>query len=224
MRLRGRPEMDGDGVMAFEDFIVGSGSMKAYWAVHDLVTGVTGTPLLITGGTGTGKSYLLRVAEQAALERGSKSVGLFRAHDILENYAAAGRFGSLAPFYESLSKTDLMLVDDVDFLLERPATQEALAEVIEYCMGKGGRVVFTTWRLDKKGFAPLEDIFQRCDRMALKKPGTTTREAILRRFADVFEGLPDDVIAELAEQSEGANCWELHGLVMKAVGRRRLAG
>lgn len=206
----------------WSSFVVGVCNGRSYWRVRDLVEGYASGVLLITGRTGTGKSCLLRAAEAEARAVGLSVVRL-TAMQFVESYFGALTFRSPTRFLTTLATADLLLIDDVDFLREKPTSQHVLAEVVRCCRAHNGSVVFTSQPSVGNGHDVLPGVLDRAQVVRLEFGGCATREAIVRSV-DVAEGLDDLTIARIAEQSAEADGWELHGRIVSEAARRRFAG
>ena len=91
--------------------------------------------VLITGATGTGKTYLACALAQAACRRGLSS-RYFRLSRLIEEMALARADGSYPKLMNRLLKTDLLAIDDYGLAPLNQAERRDLLEVIEDRTGR----------------------------------------------------------------------------------------
>jgi DNA replication protein DnaC len=96
--------------------------------------------VLITGATGTGKTYLACALAQAACRQGlsSRYVRLTR---LIEELARARADGSYPKLMDRLQKTELLAIDDYGLAPLSPAERRDLLEVIEDRTGRRATLV-----------------------------------------------------------------------------------
>ena len=116
--------------------------------------------VIITGPTGAGKTYLACALGQSACRNGV-SVRYFQISKLLQkiNYARAD--GSLPKFFETLAKTQLLVIDD---WLRNPLTDSQTPDLLEILEDRYGRastmlatqIPVSDWH-DRLGNATLSD-------------------------------------------------------------------
>lgn len=105
--------------------------------------------VLISGATGTGKSFLACALGQAACRHGL-TVRYWRFSRLLEDLVLGRADGSYAKRLEKLSKTELLILDDFGLAPLTDAERRDLLEVLEDRYGRRATVVtsqlpFDTW-------------------------------------------------------------------------------
>jgi chromosomal replication initiator protein len=168
---------------------------------------------VLHGPVGTGKTHLLE-GLYAALRRQQPGwrVVFVTAEEFTNRFVQAMRLGKLGAFRHHFRECDALLVDDVQFLASKPATQEEFLHTFDALHADGRQVVVTADCHPRLGgeLTPLLT-----DRLAggacwsLMPPDTATRAEVLRRKAGVG-GLPDELIDFLAGRLRG-NVRELEG-------------
>lgn len=96
--------------------------------------------LLISGPTGTGKTFLACALGQSACEQGF-SVRYFRASRLLESLTIAHGDGSFGKVLMQLAKADVLIIDDWGLEVLTRQQRTDLLEVIEDRNGNGSTVI-----------------------------------------------------------------------------------
>ncbi len=117
-----------DASLTFDAYQPSEGNLLAFHAMRDLAEAVPGapSPVVIYGPPGLGKTHLLHAAAGAGTFT-SRFVGDIRS----------GRSGE---FHDALCGLDLLILDDLQQLAGRRATQEAFAAALDAVMHRGGHV------------------------------------------------------------------------------------
>lgn len=101
-----------------------------------------GRNLIITGATGTGKTYLASAFGNAACRQGYK-VKYYRVNRLLTDLAIGHGDGSYNKLMRDLKKTDLVILDDFGMAILDPISSRDLLEVIEDRFGSKGTIIAT---------------------------------------------------------------------------------
>lgn len=104
-------------------------------------------PILLHGPFGQGKTHLLHaIAWEAQRRAPDKQVVYITADRFLNGFVRAVMDRSMAGFKDQLRSADLLLVDDVHIVGNKPSTQEELFSTITWLVEEGGRVVLSSDR------------------------------------------------------------------------------
>jgi chromosomal replication initiator protein len=189
-----------------QKFIVGSPNRVAHAAAVALVEHPTqiGGPLYLYGGIGVGKTHLLRGIEEGLKRRPGIKVGCYNCEEFANEFIEAYKGGKLPAFRRKIRSLDVLLIDDVQFLAGKKATQEEIVHAMEAIQHRGGQVVLTgdahPRRLTKIG----EDLRSRfLAGMAAKlEPPTREmrRQLVAAKAAERGLKLADDVVHFIADQ------------------------
>lgn len=191
----------------FETYVVHDGNRLAHAAA--LTIAEHRTPpfpvLLIHGGRGTGKSHLVQAS--AALYRSAATpsrVAYFTAQDFTSAFVRAVRTRSVTDLRDALGRIELLVIDDLDLLLARTQTAEALGEVILHLRTRGSKVLLVaseqadrlttsapTLARELEAALPLEvadppkDATPALARRACEATGVVLPDPVLKRICDL---------------------------------------
>ena len=101
-----------------------------------------GHNIIISGATGTGKTFLACALGQAACRQGFK-VKYYRVNRLLTDLAIGHGDGSYNKIMRDLKKTDLIILDDFGMAILDPISSRDLLEVIEDRFGAKGTIIAT---------------------------------------------------------------------------------
>lgn len=101
-----------------------------------------GRNLIITGATGTGKTFLASAFGNAACRQGFKAK-YYRVNRLLTDLAIGHGDGSYNKLMRDLKKTDLIILDDFGMAILDPVSSRDLLEVIEDRFGAKSTIIAT---------------------------------------------------------------------------------
>ena len=207
----------------FEHFIIGKSNELAY-AAADAVAQAPGrvyNPLFIYGETGLGKTHLMQAVGHEILRRVPTTRILYIGTEQFTNeYVAAIQTRKTQDFRRRFRETDLLLVDDVQFLKGKEATQEEFFHTFNALYEAGRQIVMTSDRSPAEipGIeARLVSRFQWGMVADIELPDLEHRIAILQHKAHVDhleQTIPEPVIRFIAEHIR-SSVRELEGSVIK---------
>lgn len=96
--------------------------------------------IVITGATGTGKTYIACALAQQAIMEGTP-VLYFRFNELILNLVAADKNEKLTAFMRRLNKTKLIIIDDWGISPMNPVERHLLFELIESRDKKGSMII-----------------------------------------------------------------------------------
>ena len=207
----------------FETFVVGAGNETAATAARVVAEspGTTYNPLFIYGKSGLGKTHLLQAIGFLALERQpSLRTEYLTLEEFVERYNASVAAGQLDAFRRSAQETDLLLLDDVQFLAEHLELQAELLRLAEAMQAVARQLVLTCDRppgeigdLDERLVARLAGGLL----VDVAAPDFETRLTILQRKAEERSvSFPPAVLETVAEVG-AANVRELIGMINRLI-------
>lgn len=127
------------------DFVVLGSNRLAYECAVRCARGETGPGVLvISAATGQGKTHLLHAmaAEAHAAHPGSTVITV-TAEQFVNEYIQACRFQKTEELRKRYRRCDLLCIDDLSALNNKPGTQQELVLTIDAVVQRGGRVALT---------------------------------------------------------------------------------
>ena len=213
----------------FETFVVGAGNQTAATAARAVAEspGTTYNPLFVYGKSGLGKTHLLQAIGFLALERQpSLRCEYLTLGEFVERYNASVAAGQLDAFRRSAQETDLLLLDDVQFLAEHLELQAELLRLCEAMQAVGRQIVLTCDR-------PPGEIGQLDERLVTRlsggllvdvaAPDFETRLAILQRKAEERGATMSREVLETVAEVGAANVRELIGMINRLISYQAVA-
>ncbi len=143
-----RPAARASRLRRLEDFVVGASNALAVAAATRLTDSGEGSPLLVHGTCGVGKTHLLqsvtrRFAERAA-PRGRFSARYVTAEQFTNEYITAVRTNRLDAFRHRTRRLAMLAIDDVHFLSNKAATQKEFLHTLDAMALAGSRLVLAS--------------------------------------------------------------------------------
>jgi DNA replication protein DnaC len=96
--------------------------------------------IIITGATGTGKSYLASALAEAVCRRGMRAL-FVRVPRIVEELAVARASGAYASTLARISRLDVVILDDFLLAPMKDAKRRDLLEVLEDRYGRASTII-----------------------------------------------------------------------------------
>ena len=139
-----------DNRFSFDAFIVGKPNEFAYACARRVAEQPASqgfNPLFLYGGVGLGKTHLMHAVglELSRREGGRPStVSYMSAEKFMYRFIAAIRSQSTMEFKESLRSVDVLMVDDVQFLIGKDSTQEEFFHTFNALVESGKQIVISS--------------------------------------------------------------------------------
>ncbi len=190
----------------FDNFVRGSTNQIAYSAARAVAEapGNVYNPLFFYGGVGIGKTHLMQaIGHYIASTRPNLIIAYKTTNWFIHEFTTSIRENRMHDFRNHYHKIDVLLLDDIQFIEGKEATQEEFHQIFNDFYERKKQVVLTCDR-PPKDLPKIEDrIISRlswglvCD---IQQPDFETRVSIIRNKLDV-EGnfLPEDIINYIAE-------------------------
>ncbi len=222
------PEMDG---YTFEDFIVGKSNEYAYAAAKGAVKNPGSkvyNPLFIYGNSGLGKTHLLCAIGTAIHEnRPEAKIAFVKGEEFTNQMVRSIKEGTADEFRQKYRGVDLFLVDDIQFIAGKEATQEEFFHTFNSIYEAGHLIVITSDR-------PPIDMLRLDDRLRtrfeggmmadVQPPDVETRMAIIRNKAGhLGMQLSDDIVFYIAQKIT-ANVRQIEGVINRLTAFREITG
>ena len=205
----------------FETFVVGKGNRLAHAAAQAVAESPAKAynPLFLYGGVGLGKTHLLHAIGHECLDAGLQ-VRYVSSEEFTNDLVDAIRSRNTAVFRERYRRVDVLLIDDIQFIAGKEATQEEFFHTFNTLHGQEKQVVISSDR-SPKAFVTLEERLRSRFEWGLTAdihaPDYETRLAILRSRAErLGREAPDEILSEIAERVQ-SNIRELEGALTRVL-------
>ncbi len=205
----------------FENFIVGQDNRFAHAAAQAVAANPARAynPLFIYGASGLGKTHLLHAIKNE-LKKTTPSIKVLYigGEQFTNELIAAIASGNTEPFHDKYRSVDVLLVDDVQFIGGKEATQEEFFHTFNALHNAQKQIVLTSDRPPKEIKSLEERLRTRFEWGLLadvQPPDVETRISILYRKAELLGlELPSDV-ADFIANNVKSDIRQLEGAVKK---------
>ncbi len=214
----------------FSSFVVGDNNNFAHAAAMAVAQspGRSYNPLFLYGGVGLGKTHLLHAIGHNVLKENPKlKVSYVSSEKFTNKYIDAIQNNELAKFRRTYRKTDVLLIDDIQFLSGKERIQEEFFHTFNALHEAHKQIVMTCDR-------PANEIKNLEHRLVsrfewglvtdMQPPDFETRLAILRKKTISLDvNLPDEVVSFLAKRIR-TNIRRLEGALIRVSSYQSLTG
>ena len=143
-----RPEISAplDSRFAFSNFVVGKPNELAYAAARRVADSddTPFNPLFLYGGVGLGKTHLMHaIANHTRAKFPERRVVYLSAEKFMFHFIRALRFKDTVSFKEQFRSVDLLMIDDVQFINGKEATQEEFFHTFNDLVDNNRQVVIS---------------------------------------------------------------------------------
>lgn len=208
----------------FDTFVVGNNNRFAQSASLAVAEspGESYNPLYIYGGPGLGKTHLMHSIGNFILQQSPGSRVLYVTSEEFTNEVIeairSGNATTMSKFREKYRTVDVLMIDDIQFIIGKESTQEEFFHTFNVLHSAGKQIILTS---DKppKDIETLEERIRSRFEWGLMAdigvPDYETRMAILRRKVESDEiELSDEILNYIANNIK-SNIRELEGALNK---------
>ena len=208
----------------FETFVVGNNNRFAQSASLAVAEspGEAYNPLYIYGGPGLGKTHLMHSIGHFILEQNPNTKVLYVTSEEFTNEVIEsirnGNASSMTKFRDKYRTVDVLMIDDIQFIIGKESTQEEFFHTFNALQTQGKQIILTSDKPPKEMETLEERIRSRFEwgLMAdIGLPDYETRMAILRKKAESDNFLIDDEILNYIATNIKSNVRELEGALNK---------
>jgi chromosomal replication initiator protein len=216
--------------LTFESFVIGDTNRFAHAAALSVaeLPGQAYNPLFIYGPPGVGKTHLLHaIGNYIRLYGGGLTVRYTTIESFTNAFIWALRGGDIERFKARFRRTDVLLIDDIQFLESKVKTEEEFFHTFNALHDTGSQLVLTSDRLPRDLDALHDRLRERFESglvADIQAPDAATRMTVLRKRAhhDSVE-LADDVLQTIADRVPG-NIRALEGALIRVIAYSSLSG
>lgn len=221
---------NGDYEYTFDTFIVGSSNNFAHAAAQAVAANPANAynPLFIYGNSGLGKTHLLKaIGNEIKSKNPNANILYVRGDEFANEIIDAIRTYKTKEFREKYRFADVFLVDDVQFIGGKDATQEEFFHTFNSLYEAKSQIVLTSDRPPKE-IKTLEDRIRSRFESGLiadiQPPDFEIRVAIIKRKAELLGiVIPDEICTYIAQKLK-TNIRQLEGVVKKLNAKNMLSG
>ena len=215
----------------FDTFVVGNNNRFAHSASLAVAEspGEAYNPLYIYGGPGLGKTHLMHSIGHFILNQNPDAKVIYVTSEEFTNEVIEsirnGNASSMTKFRDKYRKVDVLMIDDIQFIIGKESTQEEFFHTFNALQTQGKQIILTSDKPPKEMETLEERIRSRFEwgLMAdIGVPDYETRMAILRKKAesDNFD-IDDEVLSYIANNIK-SNVRELEGALNKLLAYNNL--
>jgi len=215
----------------FETFVVGNNNRFAQSASLAVAEspGETYNPLYIYGGPGLGKTHLMHSIGHFILDQNPNSKVIYVTSEQFTNEVIEsirnGNASSMTKFRDKYRTVDVLMIDDIQFIIGKESTQEEFFHTFNALQTQGKQIILTSDKPPKDMETLEERIRSRFEWGLMADigiPDYETRMAILRKKAESDNFDIDDEILNYIANNIKSNVRELEGALNKLLAYHNL--
>lgn len=215
----------------FDTFVVGSNNKFAHSASLAVAEspGEAYNPLYLYGGAGLGKTHLMHSIGHFVLHENPNMKVLYVTSEQFTNEVIesirSGNAAAMTKLREKYRTVDVLLVDDVQFIIGKESTQEEFFHTFNVLHSAGKQIIISSDKPPKE-METLEERFRSRFEWGLiadiQAPDYETRMAILKKNAESYNKEIDDEIFKYIATNIKSNIRELEGAFNKIIAFSKL--
>ena len=180
----------------FDNFLTGSSNKLAYEASIKVSENISHyNPLYVYGGVGMGKTHLLNAI---GLElKNNNKVMFISAERFMYQFVKSIKSNDMVKFKEYFRNTDILLIDDIQFMNGKEAMQEEFFHTFNALLDKGSQIIVSADRAPNKLSRIQERIKSRFSGglvVDIQKPDYELRKKIVEQKTEELNKLYTDQI------------------------------
>ena len=218
----------------FDNFIVGNSNKFAHAAALAVANNPAATynPLFLYGPSGLGKTHLMYAITNKLLERSPNMNAIYITgedftNQLIECIAHKENTAFREAFREKYRKADILLIDDIQFIAGKEATQWEFFHTFNALYSDHKQIILTSDRPPKEMVTLEERIRSRFEQgliVDIHQPDYELRLAILKNKAQSMNlMIDDDVLSYIAEKLH-SNIRQLEGIIKRISATHLLDG
>ena len=214
-----------DPQFTFDNFIVGKPNELAYAAAQRVAQSevVSFNPLFLYGGVGLGKTHLMHaVAWNIKKRNPKKNVVYLTAEKFMYQFIKALRFKNIMSFKEQFRSVDVLMIDDVQFIIGKDNTQEEFFHTFNTLVDKKRQIIISADKSpadlegledrlkSRLGWGLVADIHPLTYELRLGILQAKAEQKLMTLTSDVLEFLADKITNNVREMEGALNRLAVH--------------
>ena len=203
----------------FDNFITGSSNKLAYEASLKVSENISHyNPLYIYGGVGMGKTHLLN-SIGFELKKNNK-VMFISAERFMYQFVKSIKSNDMVKFKEYFRNTDILLIDDIQFISGKEAMQEEFFHTFNALLDKGSQIIVSADRPPNKLSRIQERIKSRFSGglvVDIQKPDLELRKKIVQKKTEELNSIYSDQL-QISKDIQDFISTEIKGSIRELVG------
>ena len=203
----------------FNNFITGSSNRMAYEASLKVSENISHyNPLYIYGGVGMGKTHLLNSIGYEL--KNNNKVMFISAERFMYQFVKSIKSNDMVKFKEYFRNTDILLIDDIQFISGKEAMQEEFFHTFNALLDKGSQIIVSADRAPNKLSRIQERIKSRFSGglvVDIQKPDLELRKKIVEKKIDELNALYAEQI-QISKEIQNFISNEVSGSIRELVG------
>ncbi len=225
-----------DPTNTFDSFVVGPSNQFACSAARQVAEDESAvfSPLYIQGGVGLGKTHLLHAIAWRLRElHPDKNVLYLSSEQFFHKFIQAmrldktNRFESTAHFRDLFRSVDILLIDDIQFICGKKATQEEFFHTFNALTAQGKKIVLSSNRLPQDLQGIDERLRTRIAQglvVSIRPTSYELRLGIVKKKASTLSTFVPEAVLDFLARNVTANIRELEGALKRIVAHAELVG
>ena len=214
-----------DPQFTFDNFIVGKPNELAYAAAQRVAQSevVSFNPLFLYGGVGLGKTHLMHAVAWSIKKRNpKKNVVYLTAEKFMYQFIKALRFKNIMSFKEQFRSVDVLMIDDVQFIIGKDNTQEEFFHTFNTLVDKKRQIIISADKSpadlegledrlkSRLGWGLVADIHPLTYELRLGILQAKAEQKSMTLTSDVLEFLADKITNNVREMEGALNRLAVH--------------
>jgi len=220
-----------DPQFTFDNFIVGKPNELAYAAAQRVAQSevVSFNPLFLYGGVGLGKTHLMHaVAWNIKKRNPKKNVVYLTAEKFMYQFIKALRFKNIMSFKEQFRSVDVLMIDDVQFIIGKDNTQEEFFHTFNTLVDKKRQIIISADKSpadlegledrlkSRLGWGLVADIHPLTYELRLGILQAKAEQKSMKLTSEVLEFLADKITNNVREMEGALNRLAVHASLQES--------